>query len=69
MDKSIETLAAHMEEENCIVRGGNEWYENTQRRQEEAKKRGLLSLGMEVSWGEEGAKNGPSLMLGGSYEA
>jgi 6-phosphogluconate dehydrogenase len=24
---------------------------------------------MEVSWGEEGAKNGPSLMLGGSYEA
>ncbi|XP_057814043.2 6-phosphogluconate dehydrogenase, decarboxylating 1 [Cryptomeria japonica] len=69
VDKSIETLAAHMEEGDCIVDGGNEWYENTERRQEEAKKRGLLYLGMGVSGGEEGARNGPSLMPGGSYEA
>ena len=26
-------------------------------------------MGMGVSWGEEGARNGPSLMPGGSYEA
>lgn len=69
VDKSIETLAAHLEEGDCIVDGGNEWYENTERRQEEAKKRGLLYLGMGVSGGEEGARNGPSLMPGGSYEA
>lgn len=69
VDKTIETLSGHMEEGDCIVDGGNEWYENTERRQEAAKKRGLLYLGMGVSGGEEGARHGPSMMPGGSYEA
>lgn len=69
VDKTIETLSAHMEEGDCIVDGGNEWYENTERRQEAAKQKGLLYLGMGVSGGEEGARHGPSLMPGGSFEA
>uniref|UniRef100_A0A0D6R1C9 6-phosphogluconate dehydrogenase, decarboxylating n=1 Tax=Araucaria cunninghamii TaxID=56994 RepID=A0A0D6R1C9_ARACU len=68
VDKTIETLAAHMEPGDCIVDGGNEWYENTERRQSDAQKRGLLYLGMGVSGGEEGARRGPSLMPGGSEE-
>ncbi|XP_023770159.1 6-phosphogluconate dehydrogenase, decarboxylating 3, chloroplastic [Lactuca sativa] len=69
VDQTIEALAAHMEPGDTIIDGGNEWYENTERRIVEAENRGLLYLGMGVSGGEEGARNGPSLMPGGSYEA
>ena len=44
-------------------------YENTERRERDAASKGLLYLGMGVSGGEEGARNGPSLMPGGSREA
>ncbi|KAG6497610.1 hypothetical protein ZIOFF_045514 [Zingiber officinale] len=69
VDQTITTLSAHMEVGDCIIDGGNEWYENTERREKAMAELGLLYLGMGVSGGEEGARNGPSLMPGGSYEA
>ncbi|KAI3807042.1 hypothetical protein L1987_22962 [Smallanthus sonchifolius] len=54
---------------DTIIDSGNEWYENTERRIVEANSKGLLYLGMGVSGGEEYARNGLSLMPGGSYEA
>uniref|UniRef100_A0A7N0UL28 6-phosphogluconate dehydrogenase, decarboxylating n=1 Tax=Kalanchoe fedtschenkoi TaxID=63787 RepID=A0A7N0UL28_KALFE len=69
VDATIKTLVAHMEKGDCIVDGGNEWYENTERREKELAQQGLLYLGMGVSGGEEGARNGPSMMPGGSYQA
>ena len=42
---------------------------NTERRAAEAAEKGLLYVGMGVSGGEEGARNGPSMMPGGSKEA
>lgn len=69
VDQTIEALSAHMEPGDTIIDGGNEWYENTERRIIEAKNNGLLYLGMGVSGGEEGARNGPSLMPGGSHQA
>lgn len=69
VDQTIAALSAHMEPGDTIIDGGNEWYENTERRIEEASDKGLLYLGMGVSGGEEGARNGPSLMPGGSYQA
>ncbi|KAL8103131.1 6-phosphogluconate dehydrogenase, decarboxylating 3, chloroplastic-like [Apium graveolens] len=69
VDQTIEALSAHMEPGDTIIDGGNEWYENTERRIIEAKSNGLLYLGMGVSGGEEGARNGPSLMPGGSQQA
>ncbi|KAG9143599.1 hypothetical protein Leryth_019192 [Lithospermum erythrorhizon] len=69
VDETIKTLSAYMEKGDCIIDGGNEWYENTERREKEMTERGLLYLGMGVSGGEEGARNGPSLMPGGSFEA
>ncbi|KAK1378164.1 6-phosphogluconate dehydrogenase, decarboxylating [Heracleum sosnowskyi] len=69
VDQTIEALSAHMEPGDTIIDGGNEWYENTERRIIEAKSNGLLYLGMGVSGGEEGARNGPSLMPGGSQLA
>nr|XP_043639441.1 6-phosphogluconate dehydrogenase, decarboxylating 3, chloroplastic [Erigeron canadensis] len=69
VDQTISALSAHMEPGDTIIDGGNEWYENTERRIIEANEKGLLYLGMGVSGGEEGARNGPSLMPGGSFEA
>ncbi|KAK1436155.1 hypothetical protein QVD17_01931 [Tagetes erecta] len=69
VDQTIAALSAHMEPGDTIIDGGNEWYENTERRIVEAESKGLLYLGMGVSGGEEGARNGPSLMPGGSFEA
>jgi 6-phosphogluconate dehydrogenase len=58
-----------MEEGDLIIDGGNEWYPNQLRRAEELTKRGLNFMGMGVSGGEEGARNGPSLMPGGPRSA
>ncbi|KAL0327077.1 UNVERIFIED_CONTAM: 6-phosphogluconate dehydrogenase, decarboxylating 1 [Sesamum angustifolium] len=69
VDQTIRTLSVYMEEGDCIIDGGNEWYENTERRQKQMAELGSLYLGMGVSGGEEGARRGPSLMPGGSFEA
>ena len=66
VDATIEGLAEHMEAGDLIVDGGNEWYENTERRSKALEAKGILYLGMGVSGGEEGARNGPSMMPGGS---
>jgi 6-phosphogluconate dehydrogenase len=68
VDATIENLCKHMETGDCIIDGGNEWYENTERRSRELGEKGILYVGMGVSGGEEGARNGPSMMPGGSKE-
>jgi len=68
VDSTIEQLMELMDEGDMIVDGGNEWYENTERRAKAAEQKGLLYLGMGISGGEEGARLGPSLMPGGSLE-
>ncbi|KAJ4752155.1 hypothetical protein LUZ62_031285 [Rhynchospora pubera] len=69
VDSLISSLVPFLEPGDAIIDGGNEWYENTERRLEDAASKGLLYLGMGVSGGEDGARNGPSLMPGGHKEA
>ncbi len=69
VDDTIAGLSEFMEPGDTIIDGGNEWYENTERREKALAAKGLLYLGMGVSGGEEGARNGPSMMPGGSKEA
>jgi len=69
VDATIAGLTEFMEPGDIIIDGGNEWYENTERRQEAALEKGLVHLGMGVSGGEEGARNGPSMMPGGDKAA
>ncbi|KAI3851989.1 hypothetical protein MKW98_019988 [Papaver atlanticum] len=69
VDQTTSTLSEYMEEGDTIIDGGNEWYENTERRIQETEQKGILYLGMGVSGGEEGARNGPSMMPGGSLTA
>jgi len=69
VDAVIAGLADLLEPGDLIIDGGNEMYTNTQRRQAELAKKGLLYMGMGVSGGEEGARHGPSMMPGGPREA
>lgn len=58
-----------MQEGDIIVDGGNEWFPNSQRRAKELEAKNIMFVGMGISGGEEGARNGPSLMPGGPKEA
>ncbi|KXZ52783.1 hypothetical protein GPECTOR_8g171 [Gonium pectorale] len=69
VDQTIDALSEYMEPGDIIIDGGNEWYENTEKRVTKVAEKGLLYLGMGVSGGEEGARRGPSMMPGGSPEA
>lgn len=69
VDMTIAALSEHCEEGDIIIDGGNEWFPNQIRRSEELSKKGIMFVGMGISGGEEGARNGPSLMPGGPKEA
>lgn len=69
VDDTIKNLSKHMEPGDVIVDGGNEWFPNSVRRSEMLEPKGIRFIGMGISGGEEGARNGPSLMPGGLKEA
>ena len=69
VDLVIESLFEHLDEGDIIIDGGNSLHTDTDRRQTLVESRDLHYLGMGVSGGEEGARNGPSIMPGGSREA
>jgi 6-phosphogluconate dehydrogenase len=58
-----------MEPGDVIIDGGNEWFPNSIRRAQFLEPKGIHFIGMGISGGEEGARNGPSLMPGGPKEA
>ena len=69
VDKVIDLLSEHMEQGDILIDGGNEWYENSVRRSKALESKGIDYVAMGVSGGEEGARNGPSLMPGCSKKA
>jgi 6-phosphogluconate dehydrogenase len=68
-DAVIEELVPLLDEGDIVVDGGNAHFEDTLRRQRALEEQGLHFVGMGVSGGEEGALNGPSIMVGGSDHA
>jgi len=69
VDETIANLSQYLEAGDVIVDGGNEWFHNTLRRAKELEPKGIHFVGMGISGGEEGARNGPSLMPGGPKAA
>lgn len=69
VDAFIDQLVPLLSPGDVIIDGGNSEYQDTSRRCDELKKKGLLFVGSGVSGGEEGARYGPSLMPGGHKEA
>ncbi|KAG9314545.1 6-phosphogluconate dehydrogenase [Chiua virens] len=69
VDSFISQLEPYLEKGDIIIDGGNSHYPDSIRRAKELEAKGLLFVGSGVSGGEEGARNGPSLMPGGSPDA
>jgi 6-phosphogluconate dehydrogenase len=64
VDEFIEQLLPHLERGDIIIDGGNSLFDDTTRRTKYLESKGLLFIGTGVSGGEEGARNGPSIMPG-----
>jgi len=68
VDDMIEQLLPHLEPGDAIIECGNSLFTDTQRRFDYLRPKGIGYLGVGVSGGEEGARHGPSIMVGGSKE-
>lgn len=66
VDDMIEQLLPHLEAGDAILECGNSLYTDTNRRFAYLQPKGIGYLGIGVSGGEEGARHGPSIMVGGA---
>ena len=69
VDEMIQRLSPLLDRGDILIDGGNSWFEDTRRREQATRSSGVQFVGCGVSGGEEGAREGPSLMPGGSTDA
>jgi 6-phosphogluconate dehydrogenase len=69
VDEQIALLRRVLSAGDIIVDAGNANFRDTMRRFAELEGSGLTFIGMGVSGGEEGARHGPSIMVGGSEQS
>ena len=69
VDEFIDALVPLLEPGDIIIDGGNSNYLDSIRRTKSLREKGLHFIGTGVSGGEEGARNGPSIMPGGDPAA
>ncbi|MDZ7264792.1 MAG: decarboxylating NADP(+)-dependent phosphogluconate dehydrogenase [candidate division KSB1 bacterium] len=69
VDSVIQDIVPLLSTGDVLMDGGNSYFADTERRNNELKARGILYIGTGVSGGEEGALWGPSIMPGGNVEA
>jgi 6-phosphogluconate dehydrogenase len=65
VDSVIDSLLPRLDEGDLIIDGGNSHFDDTNRRYDELKEKGIRFMGMGVSGGAKGARLGPSIMPGG----
>src|SRR5690348_2341385 len=66
VDQMIDQVATHLDAGDIIIDGGNSLFSDSTRRTRDLAAKGILFIGTGVSGGEEGARNGPSIMPGGN---
>ncbi len=69
VDEQIAALREVLSANDIIIDAGNANFRDTMRRFNELDGSGLTFIGMGVSGGEEGARHGPSIMVGGTPES
>lgn len=69
VDAVISDLRPHLDKGDLIIDGGNSFFTDTDRREEDLKKDGIYFIGSGVSGGAKGARFGPSIMPGGAEAA
>ncbi|MEE3072056.1 MAG: NAD(P)-binding domain-containing protein, partial [Pseudomonadota bacterium] len=68
-DAMIDDLKPLLSAGDTLIDAGNSDFHDTRRRTEQLEEAGFKFLGMGVSGGEEGARHGPSIMVGGTADA
>ena len=68
-DSTIDALVPLLAQGDTIIDAGNSDFRDTIRRTKDIEAKGLTYIGMGVSGGEEGARRGPSIMVGGTRDA
>ncbi|OFE16227.1 phosphogluconate dehydrogenase (NADP(+)-dependent, decarboxylating) [Humibacillus sp. DSM 29435] len=68
-DAVIDSLTPLLDDGDIVIDAGNAQFTDTLRREKALSDQGVHFVGMGVSGGEEGALNGPSIMVGGSEHA
>lgn len=69
VDSMIESLVPLLDKGDIILDGGNSFFEDTRRRHNFLKEKGINYFGVGISGGEKGARNGPCIMPGGDKDA
>lgn len=69
VDDNINELVPLLDKGDLIIDGGNSFFKDTIRRDEELTKKDIFFIGTGISGGEEGALKGPAIMPGGQKEA
>ena len=69
VDEMIERLQPLLDAGDVLIDGGNSWFEDTRRREQALAAARIHFVGCGISGGERGAREGPSMMPGGSVEA
>ena len=69
VDQTLQKLTPYLAPGDIVIDGGNSYFKDTMRRESVARQSMVSFFGMGVSGGAEGARNGPSLMPGGSHES
>ncbi len=65
VDAVIDELVPVVDPGDVIIDGGNSHFPDTERREQLLRQKGIAFLGVGVSGGEEGARHGASIMVGG----
>lgn len=69
VDAVIIEMSSVMSPGDLLIDAGNSHFKKTNQREKSLKEKGIHFFGMGVSGGEEGARNGPSIMPGGDPKA
>jgi 6-phosphogluconate dehydrogenase len=69
VDQQMELLKPYLSSGDIMIDAGNANFRDTMRRFESLEDSDLTFIGMGVSGGEEGARHGPSIMVGGKEES
>ena len=69
VDQQIAALREVLSAGDIVIDAGNANFHDTVRRFKELEGSGLAFIGMGVSGGEEGARHGPSIMVGGAEDS
>ncbi len=69
VDAAIARLRPALDAGDILMDGGNSFFQDSERRARRLERSGIRYLSVGISGGEQGARRGPSLMVGGPPEA